>query len=248
MLRLLPAVALLAVLPPGPESAARGVASDVKYIKCAACEAAVTAAHELFTQPREAGAARAQSEEEAHQLVEQLCKPEAEEGAWMRAIDLVEQQVDGGGRRLALVKMEEDGPCGQECLTIAMACESLVGAFESELAEALYAGAADAADLRARACNKWSPVCRKPPPKLDDARADGPPFRAYTLEELAEREQGAPPPPGVLSADALRARLGVAPTGGVGGGATFEEQEAWGRGEHAPAALEHSTAFVELAA
>ena len=191
--------------------------------------------------------------------MERLCTPEAVEGAWLRRIDLVERDdPDGGGRRLALEKMESEGPCGVECGTVALACRAVLDGMENELGEALYAGSADAAALRARACREWSAACKRPAPRLDPARRDGPPFRAYTVEERGMREQrGGPLPPGVLSADALRVRLGLAPAGGaatlldahggsMGVGGTMDRgEEAAGRGPAVPLGLAHSAAFAE---
>jgi len=72
-----------------------GVASDVKYIKCDTCKALVLAAH------AQVGAARtgkaALSEEAVQVAVESMCKPETDEGAWLRRLDIVEK-----GLRLAI--------------------------------------------------------------------------------------------------------------------------------------------------
>lgn len=233
------------------QSPASGVTSDVKYIRCATCEAAVNAAHKGFSAMREKSKKPA-SEEQAQQLIERICKPEEDEGAWLRAIDLVEQESIEGDRRLALVAMDTDGPCGQECQTVALACEAVLDGVENELGEALYAGGTGGAEaLRKSACREWGTACRKGPPKLEPTRPDGPPFRPFTLEERSRREARGPPPPGVLAAEALRVRLGVGPSvedaaGWGGGEALMSDEEATGRGEHAPASLEQAEAFEEI--
>lgn len=247
-----------------------GVPSDVKYIKCEVCEAAVSEAHGQF----DAMKSGVPSEEAATQIVEQLCKVNAAEGSWMRKFDLVERSDEatpsdsgnsgggggsisggGGGRRLALVKMEEEGPCGVECATVALACAAAVEEMENELSEALYARAVDASKLRAKACTKWSSACKKAAPRLDPARPDGPPFRPYTREERSRQEQRrGPPPPGVLSEQQQRVRLGLAADASLaalssdeeaanGGMMDFGPSEATGRGELL-SRLEHSSAFV----
>ena len=142
----------------------------------------------------------------------------------MTRADLVEHQQDG---TLELVQQPTEGPCGQECKTVGLACRTVVSEVENELVEALYADVAsrsrgskkaeggsasasalpDPTRLRDATCKS---ICRKPAPKLDPSRALGPAFRPYTEEELAKREEGRPPAPGVLSSSALRVRLGVA--------------------------------------
>ena len=239
-----------------------GVSSDVRYIKCAACEAAVAAAHRQV-----AALGKKASEESAMQLVESLCKPDAKEGSWMQSIDLVEEDAVGGGRRLALVTTDSDGPCGQECHTVALACEAAIDGIENELGEALYASVrstSDASSLAKRACREWSTACKKSPPKLDPSRPDGPAFRAYTLEERGRREASGPPPPGVLTGDQVRAKLGLASSSAeVSGGDLAERrmgfrgpsdlsfddgpregEEAHGRGDQFMSP-HHSAAFVE---
>ena len=234
----------------GDGDAVSGVVSDVRYIKCAACEAAVAAAHEQMGLLRKK-TKPAPSEEQTMTLVENVCKADADEGSWMRSIDLVEQRdAEGGGKRLALVKVDDEGPCGQECRTVALACEAGIEGIENELGEALYAGGRlDVAALSRRACREWSSACKKAPPKLDPARPDGPAFRAFTLEERARREARGPPPPGVLTAEQLRVRLGLTASAVVEGGAQpapfgSHDSEAHGRGPMVDT-LEHSAAFEE---
>ncbi|EOD11052.1 hypothetical protein EMIHUDRAFT_120421, partial [Emiliania huxleyi CCMP1516] len=196
------AAALLSVASAQTPSA--GVPSDVKHIRCETCESLVSAAHRRFAELRK-GSKKALSEEDAMSVVETVCDPEADGGAWLRSLDLQEQ-----GRRLRLVKQAEDGPCGVECATLRLACQALMEeGWENELGEALY-GAVDADELAESACREWSSACRKPAPKLDPARPAGPPFRAYTQEERAAR-LGGPPPAGLLTAAALAGRLGLPP-------------------------------------
>ena len=215
---------------PNDKPSAQGVTTDVKYIKCAACEAVVTEAYEAFAAQKKALKTIKPSEALAQQLVDNICEPDDESGAWLRSVDLIEQEAEGGGRRLALVKQEDEGPCEVECATVKLACEAAVSGFENELVEALFSGEADAAGLRASACKDWSNACKKPPPKLDPSRPDGPAFRPLTDEERGWRERGGPPPPGVMATDdELRVRFGLA--GGDNG---------------SPPPLAQSAAFVEI--
>ena len=88
------------------------------------------------------------------------------------------------GRRLALVKMEAEGSCGAECQTLAMACDATIDGIENELGEALWSRKWPA-DTPARLC---SAACRRPPPLLDAARPDGPPFRPYPTEREEQQK------------------------------------------------------------
>ena len=68
--------------------------ADVKYVKCAACEAAIAELHKQVAKARAGGST---SEEAIHAQIEAVCKPESDGGAWLRAVDLVE---DGDALRL----------------------------------------------------------------------------------------------------------------------------------------------------
>ena len=132
-----------------------GVPSDVKHIRCETCESLVSAAHRRFAELRK-GSKKALSEEDAMSVVETVCDPEADGGAWLRSLDLQEQ-----GRRLRLVKQAEDGPCGVECATLRLACQALMEeGWENELGEALY-GAVDADELAESACRELCPPMMK---------------------------------------------------------------------------------------
>ena len=232
---------------PTPDAPPAGEASDVRYIKCEVCEAAVTAAHEQFAALKATSKAPV-SEEAAQNILEYLCNPSLDESKWMRAIDLVEQEAHDGGRRLAVVKMKQEGPCDTECGTVALACKASMEGMETELGEALYTGTRDAAALRTHACREWSGACRRPPPKLDPARPDGPTFRPYTLEELYRvwQRSGSPALPGVLGEEQLRVRMGLAPDSSTFAPPPRVEDSppgaAAGRGEQL-GRLEHSAAF-----
>jgi hypothetical protein len=185
-----------------------GVASDVKYIRCAICEQLVGALHDHVTAGKQSKALS--SEEDVQSAVEVSCKPDTDAGAWLRFLDLVE---DLETQRLHVVRQEEDGPCGKECQTAARACSAILEeGWENELGEALYAGVGSGGvgGLQTKACRQWSSACRKPPP-LDPARPLGPAFRVYTDEERAARDarSGKGPPPGLLSEESLRWRMGV---------------------------------------
>lgn len=236
---------------------ARG--SDVRYIKCDTCEALIEAILDSVASEKR-NSKKKLSEERLGDIVERVCKPETDEGAWLRSIDLVE-----AGDKLRLQRQTEDGPCGTECRTLQLACGAVVEGIEDELAAALFAPQGD--DLRESACKELSNACRKPPPPLPSGRQPGPPFRPFTDEERAqrERERGTPPPPGVLSASALRFRLGLSGSPaddehrasqgaqGQAGAMGFPrdesaggvDEESIGRGM-AVGNLERSSAFVEL--
>ena len=217
-----------------------GVPSDVKYIRCAVCDALVTALHEHIRKTPKL------SEEDIQGVIEEACNPDADAGAWMRSIDLVES-----GTALELKQQKEDGPCGRECDTIRLACMALLEeGWENELGEALYAKGT-ASSLREQACREWSSACKKAPPKLDANRPAGPTFRAFTDEERAikDERQGKPPPPGMLAESELlrRMNVGVDPVAAVT--ITADAFDPWGQQAAPPPArpnsLEHSAAFIE---
>jgi hypothetical protein len=215
-------LALLGLSLGATASEEKGVQADVKYIRCSTCQAFVTALH-AAAHKAAADKKAPPSEEECQQIIERVCVPTNPEGEWMTRADLVEHQQDG---TLELVQQPTEGPCGQECKTVGLACRTVVSEVENELVEALYADVAsrsrgskkaeggsasasalpDPTRLRDATCKS---ICRKPAPKLDPSRALGPAFRPYTEEELAEREADRPPAPGVLTSSNLRVRLGV---------------------------------------
>ena len=174
--------------------------ADVKYVKCAACEAAIAELHKQVAKARAGGST---SEEAIHAQIEAVCKPESDGGAWLRAVDLVEE-----GDALRLVAQPNDGPCERECATVTLACEAALEGGADELGELLYVSELDAAKLAAEHC---ASKCRKPPPPLDAQRQAGPPFRPFTDFERAQRdhERGVPPPPGVLADVDLDRMLGL---------------------------------------
>lgn len=178
-----------------------GVPSDVKYIRCHTCEHLVTALHEQMKAPDK------RPDESAVQLkIEKACKHGEAEGAWLRSLDMVENE-----ETIRLEKQPQDGPCGKECLTIALACQRLLEeGWENELGEALWEGSMSAQELSVIACKKWSSACRRAPPKVDASRPKGPQFRPYsdTEREALEGDTGRA---GLLSWAELRQSLGLSP-------------------------------------
>jgi len=130
-----------------------------------------------------------------------------------------------------------------------MACEALLEeGWENELGEALFAQSETAEDLVESACSGWSSACKKKAPKVDSARAAGPPFRAYTEQERAQREaqSGSPATPGRFRADEL-ARIFGLPADETLGAAAWEEGAAAGLGRGAAQQdLERDPAFVRI--
>ena len=138
-----------------------------------------------------------------------------DEGAWLKFLDMVETDA----QRIKVERQPEDGPCGSECKTLALACQQLLEeGWENELGEALFSSTS-ADELVESACKEWSSACRKAPPKVDKARKPGPSFRPYTEDEraLETYELGKPNAPGVFSDEQLKFSLGIGPEGGVSG-------------------------------
>ena len=129
-------------------------------------------------------------------MIESVCDPTKDEGAWLKFLDMVETDA----QRIKVERQPEDGPCGSECKTLALACQQLLEeGWENELGEALFSSTS-ADELVESACKEWSSACRKAPPKVDKARKPGPSFRPCTEDEraLETYESGKPNAPGVF--------------------------------------------------
>ena len=206
------------------------VPSDVKYIRCGVCQQLITAVHEQVAAAKKKSKSKKLSEESIQTIIESACKPSAEAGAWLKFLDMAE--TDGG--RIQVERQAEDGPCGRECKTLGMACEQLMEeGWEDSLSESLFGGEA-ADELRETACHEWSSACRKTPPKVDQSRRSGPPFRPFTEDEraLEAYRTGTPASPGVFQDEALRYALGIGPAGDLDDG-TFANGMDFG-GSHLP--------------
>lgn len=152
---------------------ARGVPSDVPYIRCEACKLVVQAAVNRTNELSENGL----TEIRLFDLVESLCDPTSINGKWARTIDLVERV-----RKIHLVQQSNIQDCKQECRTLALACAAVLDGVETELAERLYLlrkeGPVDEADIAAWFCDKKgiSSACSLRTPLYPKERPTGPPF------------------------------------------------------------------------
>lgn len=163
----------------------RGLPSDVKYIKCETCNNLVIVAAESADKLE----GTALTEIALYDLTESLCDPASVNGKWMREIDLVERVG-----RLRLIKQDGEQDCTRECRTIALACNSIMEGYESELAEKLYLmkkkGVVDVTQLDAWFCEKrkgLTDACRVRAPMLPKDREHGPEFQKKD-EKAAQME------------------------------------------------------------
>merc|ERR1712083_850819 len=74
------------------------------------------------------------------ELVDSMCSPTAEEGKWIRRLDLVSKGFEGP---LYIKKKDEDGHCGKECGVLRSACLMAIKGKESTLASMLAAPYSD---------------------------------------------------------------------------------------------------------
>ena len=130
-------ISLLLAFVAEPEVDEAGVLLDVRYIRCAACQHLLIALHaHAATARASAGAeSRTLGEEDFAGMIDEACRPSTAAGKWLRTMDMVEVDTDGGS--IELHPQPEDGPCGVECATVAMACRNVMEeGWDSERASA----------------------------------------------------------------------------------------------------------------
>ena len=179
---LAPIAAVAAAKKPPP---ARGVKSDVKYVKCAVCQEVAKTLHRVAAKVRE-DKGKKLTEADVLEKVEKVCDPDAEEGEWLITHDLVER-----GKRLDMKHMGgKFGECGAECKTMQMACERIVSDRDTDVAEMLFTDGASLAraGIQAKLCNdaneKAYSACRKPAPALPKTRPKGPAFKEKDKKDV----------------------------------------------------------------
>ena len=116
--------ALVLALPAllGLASKKQAVPGDTKYVRCDTCRYLVGAVHETVAAARKASKAKKLSEETIQTVIESVCDPTKDEGAWLKFLDMVETDA----QRIKVERQPEDGPCGSECKTLALACQQLL--------------------------------------------------------------------------------------------------------------------------
>ena len=120
------AISLLLAFVAEPEVDEAGVLLDVRYIRCAACQHLLIALHAHAATARASAGAESRSlgEEDFAGMIDEACRPSTAAGKWLRTMDMVEVDTDGGS--IELHPQPEDGPCGVECATVAMACRNVM--------------------------------------------------------------------------------------------------------------------------
>eukprot|EP01025_Chloroclados_australasicus_P052972 TRINITY_DN6194_c0_g1_i1.p2 TRINITY_DN6194_c0_g1~~TRINITY_DN6194_c0_g1_i1.p2 ORF type:complete len:303 (-),score=37.63 TRINITY_DN6194_c0_g1_i1:401-1246(-) len=161
------------------------VKSDLKYIKCSACNLLAKQAYRQVKEKREAlQKGKTLKEIDIIELVEKLSDPDTDEGEWITSIDIQEK-----GDKLELKEMEGFQECNSECRTIAKVCEQILEDSDTDLAEALWKGDMNRAKIANYLCYDLTDTCSKPAPKVPKSRKPGPAFVAMTEEERQMAKQ-----------------------------------------------------------
>lgn len=107
-----------------------------------------------------------------------MADPDSDAGEWLSHFDL--EIVD---KRLKLKDVGERGKCGSRCRTVAMAAADCLAGADTDLAERLWRGGAEAGpeEVARWLCSEATSACVDPPPPLPAARA-----AALERELLAE--------------------------------------------------------------
>eukprot|EP00899_Mesostigma_viride_P002741 jgi/Mesvir1/12468/Mv00619-RA.1 len=154
------------------------VKSDIKYIKCQVCEETAKRISRAVKKERDARLPKKLTELEIIEMIEKTCEPEKTEGAWIKHMDLVTE-----GTSVKLHEHENPGKCRSECQTVARTCKEVLGDHDTDLAELLFKGEMQRAQLTRHLCNELSGACTGKVPKLGKSgRAD------EEFLELSEKE------------------------------------------------------------
>lgn len=146
---------------------------DIPFIKCQVCE---HLAKNVWKQARDllksSKPSKKITEFDIIELIEKATTSWRDEGNWITKLDLVES-----GDKLLLKQMDEDGECGVECKTIERAAEAIMGEHDTDLAEALFTGKLNRAQLTNWLCHELSGACKRKPKPLPKGREPGEPFK-----------------------------------------------------------------------
>jgi hypothetical protein len=156
------------------------VKTDIKFIRCQVCEALAKNAHRQAKSLRDAvKPGKKVSEMALLEVVESLANPVKEQGEWINKIDLVEE-----GSKLSLVEQDQVGECNSECKTVAKAAEEIIGEHDTDLAEELWKGNKNRAQLTKWLCYELTNSCKTKPPPLPKDRKPGPTFKEMDEKDL----------------------------------------------------------------
>jgi hypothetical protein len=108
--------------------------SDIKYLKCPVCKAAAASLVDTVKIQRAADPQIRLGDEALIELVEKACNPHTDEGEWILSHDYLRTE----DKTLQLTRHDSYGKCNRECETIQQACEAVVGAYDTDIADALY--------------------------------------------------------------------------------------------------------------
>jgi hypothetical protein len=107
------------------------VESDVPFITCSMCKRMV---RQLITQVKEPKQGKKKATELDYlDYMKNLCDPLEDEGFWLTHLDVL--PANG---KLIVKRMNVPGHCQEDCKTVALACQTVVNAADSEMAEMLF--------------------------------------------------------------------------------------------------------------
>lgn len=109
------------------------IKQDLPYIKCEVCERAIAELIPAIDEIKEEHNAKFKKtpleEVKVLEVIENICKPTKDNGAWIRKLDISET-TNNKKKYLSIVEPGGVAKCQSECLTIAKSCEDL---FENDL-------------------------------------------------------------------------------------------------------------------
>ena len=108
--------------------------TEIKYLKCPVCKVAAASLVDAVTIQRDKDPKTQLGDEKLIEMVEKACNPYADEGEWILRHDY-ERSED---KTLQLNRHDSYGKCNRECETIQQACDAVVGAYDTDIADALY--------------------------------------------------------------------------------------------------------------
>lgn len=137
---------------------------DFDFMKCDVCTRVAENLAKQVNAIRDVSVRNAIGEFQIVELMDNICKPRnLTAGDWIRRIDVVET-VAAGKVYLDLVTLEEKGKCGNECVTVAKSCDSLLeGEIDADDFSAyLYRTRVTPETLQEKLCKKLTKRCATP--------------------------------------------------------------------------------------
>mmetsp|Transcript_31686 Transcript_31686/g.34644 ORF Transcript_31686/g.34644 Transcript_31686/m.34644 type:complete len:265 (+) Transcript_31686:65-859(+) len=166
------------------------IKQDLPYIKCEVCERAIAELIPAIDEIKEEHNAKFKKtpleEVKILEVIENICKPAKDNGAWIRKLDISET-TNSKKKYLSIVEPGGVAKCQSECLTIAKSCEDL---FENDLdmddlSALLWKKSMTIDDAQEKICRKLTKRCGEFPPAVSgNYKRKNYPFNAIPEKEL----------------------------------------------------------------